>query len=69
MRLFPPVPNISRCAAKDIELPDGRVIPKGVRMAVSLFALHRNPEVWDNPEVNHYDIRYMSSNKCPCNVI
>lgn len=23
----------------------------GVRMAVSLFALHRNPEVWSEPEV------------------
>lgn len=50
MRLYPPVPNVSRCAENDITLPDGRVIPKGVRMAVSLFALHRNPEVWSEPE-------------------
>ncbi|KAK3092763.1 hypothetical protein FSP39_006985 [Pinctada imbricata] len=50
MRLYPPVPNVSRCAENDISLPDGRVIPKGVRMAVSLFALHRNPEVWHEPE-------------------
>ncbi|XP_061174813.1 cytochrome P450 4F12-like [Saccostrea echinata] len=50
MRMYPPVPNVSRCAEKDIKLPDGRIIPKGVRMAVSLFALHRNPEVWPEPE-------------------
>ncbi|XP_069115441.1 cytochrome P450 4F12-like [Argopecten irradians] len=49
-RLFPPVPNVSRCAEKNITLPDGRIIPKGMRMAVSLFALHRNPDVWSNPE-------------------
>lgn len=29
MRLYPPVPNVSRCAENDITLPDGRVIPKG----------------------------------------
>ncbi|KAJ8308735.1 hypothetical protein KUTeg_013609 [Tegillarca granosa] len=30
MRMFPPVPNISRCTEKDITLPDGRVIPKAI---------------------------------------
>jgi cytochrome P450 len=29
MRLFPAVPNISRCLERDLDLPDGRVIPKG----------------------------------------
>lgn len=29
MRMFAPVPNISRCTEKDILLPDGRLIPAG----------------------------------------
>ena len=29
MRLYPAVPNVSRCLEKDIPLPDGRIIPKG----------------------------------------
>ena len=40
MRLYPPVPNVSRCAEKDITLPDGRVIPKG--MSVKTIGLKKN---------------------------
>ena len=29
MRLYPAVPNISRCLEKDIALPDGRVVQAG----------------------------------------
>ena len=32
MRLYPPVPNISRFTQRDIALPDGRVIPKGMSL-------------------------------------
>ncbi|XP_060588662.1 cytochrome P450 4A10-like [Ruditapes philippinarum] len=53
MRLFPAVPNISRCLERDLDLPDGRVIPKDMRITVSLFAVQRDPEVWDNP--NEFD--------------
>ncbi|KAH3851054.1 cytochrome P450 4F6-like [Dreissena polymorpha] len=49
MRLYPAVPLLSRCLARDATLPDGRTVPKGVRVAISLFAVHRDPEVWDNP--------------------
>ncbi|XP_071080531.1 cytochrome P450 4A4-like [Haliotis cracherodii] len=51
MRLLPPVPSISRYTQREITLPDGRVVPKGIRVTVSLFALHRNPDVWREPEV------------------
>ena len=29
MRLYPAVPNISRCLEKDVTLPDGRVVQAG----------------------------------------
>ncbi|CAC5390681.1 CYP4B1 [Mytilus coruscus] len=62
MRMFAPVPNISRCTEKDILLPDGRLIPAGVRMGVSIYALQRNPDVWKDPEI--YDpSRFSSENK------
>ncbi|XP_052769449.1 cytochrome P450 4A4-like [Mya arenaria] len=53
MRLYPAVPLISRCLGQDTTLPDGRVVPKGVGVSVSLFAVHRDPEVWENP--HEYD--------------
>lgn len=41
MRMFAPVPNISRCAEKDILLPDGRLIPAGkhICLFVCIFCL------------------------------
>ncbi|XP_045145625.1 cytochrome P450 4F3-like [Echinops telfairi] len=51
LRLHPPVTVISRCCTQDIELPDGRVIPKGVICLISIFGTHHNPSVWPDPEV------------------
>ncbi|XP_044514490.1 cytochrome P450 4F3-like isoform X1 [Gracilinanus agilis] len=51
LRLHSPVPMISRCCTKDIQLPDGRVIPKGNICLISIFGNHHNPAVWPNPEV------------------
>ncbi|XP_008047419.1 docosahexaenoic acid omega-hydroxylase CYP4F3 [Carlito syrichta] len=51
LRLHPPVPVISRCCTQDIELPDGRVIPKGIICLISIFGTHHNPAVWPDPEV------------------
>ncbi|KAM5237923.1 uncharacterized protein ACOB6Z_012504 [Ctenodactylus gundi] len=51
LRLHPPVTIISRCCTQDIELPDGRVIPKGVICLISIFGTHHNPAVWPDPEV------------------
>lgn len=53
MRLYPAVPNFSRCLERDLTLPDGRTIKKGIRVVVSLFAVHRDPEVWGFP--NNFD--------------
>ncbi|XP_053441883.1 cytochrome P450 4F2-like [Nycticebus coucang] len=51
LRLHPPVPVICRCCTEDIELPDGRVIPRGVICLISIFATHHNPAVWPDPEI------------------
>ncbi|XP_074162470.1 cytochrome P450 4F11-like isoform X2 [Sminthopsis crassicaudata] len=51
LRLHPPVIAISRRCTKDIQLPDGRIIPKGNTCVISIFGVHHNPTVWPNPEV------------------
>ncbi|XP_072037371.1 ultra-long-chain fatty acid omega-hydroxylase-like [Amphiura filiformis] len=51
MRLYPPVPGIGRLLKSPLQLPDGRVIPKGASVYINIYGLHRNPNVWDTPEV------------------
>ncbi|XP_055258186.1 taurochenodeoxycholic 6 alpha-hydroxylase-like [Moschus berezovskii] len=51
MRLYPPVPVISRELSKPITFPDGRSLPAGILVALSIYGLHHNPKVWPNPEV------------------
>ncbi|XP_055258182.1 cytochrome P450 4A24-like [Moschus berezovskii] len=51
MRLYPPVPVISRELSKPITFPDGRSLPAGILVSLSIYGLHHNPKVWPNPEV------------------
>ncbi|KAJ1063750.1 hypothetical protein K5549_009062 [Capra hircus] len=51
MRLYPPVPAISRELSKPITFPDGRSLPAGILLSLSIYGLHHNPKVWPNPEV------------------
>ncbi|KAI4590987.1 hypothetical protein MJG53_002036 [Ovis ammon polii x Ovis aries] len=51
LRLYPPVPAISRELSKPITFPDGRSLPAGIKVALSIYGLHHNPKVWPNPEV------------------
>uniref|UniRef100_A0A8C6E808 Taurochenodeoxycholic 6 alpha-hydroxylase-like n=1 Tax=Moschus moschiferus TaxID=68415 RepID=A0A8C6E808_MOSMO len=51
MRLYPPVPVISRELSKPITFPDGRSLPAGISFSLSIYGLHHNPKVWPNPEV------------------
>uniref|UniRef100_A0A8C6E206 Uncharacterized protein n=1 Tax=Moschus moschiferus TaxID=68415 RepID=A0A8C6E206_MOSMO len=51
MRLYPPVPIISRNLCKPITFPDGRSLPAGIQVSLSFYGLHHNPKVWPNPEV------------------
>uniref|UniRef100_A0A8C6DZC2 Uncharacterized protein n=1 Tax=Moschus moschiferus TaxID=68415 RepID=A0A8C6DZC2_MOSMO len=56
MRLYPPVPIISRNLCKPITFPDGRSLPAGMNftsplISLSFYGLHHNPKVWPNPEL------------------
>ncbi|XP_060711287.1 ultra-long-chain fatty acid omega-hydroxylase isoform X2 [Hemiscyllium ocellatum] len=51
LRLHPPVTTVARCCTEDIQLPDGRVIPKGNTCLISIYGTHHNPAVWPDPEV------------------
>lgn len=50
LRLYPPVPAISRCTSEDIKTKFG-VIPEGAAMIIHIYDLHRNPKFWPNPDV------------------
>uniref|UniRef100_A0AAG5DUH7 Cytochrome P450 n=1 Tax=Anopheles atroparvus TaxID=41427 RepID=A0AAG5DUH7_ANOAO len=45
LRLAPSVPNIARQSQKDVEVAD-LLIPKDTLIAMSIFAMHRRPDIW-----------------------
>ncbi|XP_001520882.3 cytochrome P450 4B1-like [Ornithorhynchus anatinus] len=51
LRLYPPVPAISRELSSPITFFDGRSLPKGSFIRIHIYSLHRNPLVWKDPEV------------------
>ncbi|NWW59518.1 CP4B1 protein, partial [Ifrita kowaldi] len=61
LRLFPPVPAVSRQLSKPITFSDGRSLPAGCHVGLNIFAIHRNRDVWEDPEV--YDpLRFSPEN-------
>lgn len=50
-RLIPPVPSISRELSKPLTFPDGRSLPAGMNVVLSIWGLHHNPAVWNSPQV------------------
>ncbi|NXU57822.1 CP4B1 protein, partial [Turnix velox] len=50
LRLFPPVPLVSRRLTKPITFFDGRSLPAGAQVALNIYAVHRNQDVWEDPE-------------------
>ncbi|XP_021567605.1 cytochrome P450 4A11-like isoform X2 [Carlito syrichta] len=51
LRIYPPIPAVSREPSKPVTFPDGRSLPKGIIVTLSIYGLHHNPKVWPNPEV------------------
>lgn len=49
LRLYPPVPILSRQAAQDDEIL-GRKVKKGDLILVVLWLLHRHRDLWDDPD-------------------
>uniref|UniRef100_K7FVH1 Cytochrome P450 family 4 subfamily B member 1 n=1 Tax=Pelodiscus sinensis TaxID=13735 RepID=K7FVH1_PELSI len=51
LRLYPPVIAVGRQLSKPITFHDGRTLPEGSQVTVHIYSLHRNPTVWQDPEV------------------
>ncbi|KAJ7332758.1 hypothetical protein JRQ81_014938 [Phrynocephalus forsythii] len=51
IRLYPPVPGVSRQLTKPMTFCDGRTLPEGALVAISIYCIHRNPSIWPDPEV------------------
>ena len=49
MRLYPQPPVLIRRALEDVEL-DGYKISEGTDFFISVWNLHRNPRLWENPD-------------------
>lgn len=49
MRLYPPVPQLTREAAEDDEL-SGRKVGKGELVLISAWVVHRHRRLWDEPD-------------------
>ncbi|XP_078527776.1 cytochrome P450 4B1-like [Lissotriton helveticus] len=61
LRLYPPVPRVSRQLIKPITFVDGRTLPEGAIIAFNIYGIHRNPSVWEDPE--RYDpLRFSKEN-------
>eukprot|EP01090_Pellita_catalonica_P001966 TRINITY_DN11661_c0_g1_i1.p1 TRINITY_DN11661_c0_g1~~TRINITY_DN11661_c0_g1_i1.p1 ORF type:complete len:478 (+),score=65.93 TRINITY_DN11661_c0_g1_i1:56-1489(+) len=51
LRLYPPVPSDGRRSINEDVLPsDGTRIPPKTLLLYSSYVIHRDPELWDNPE-------------------
>ncbi|KAG8436951.1 hypothetical protein GDO86_007870 [Hymenochirus boettgeri] len=51
LRLYPPVPAVSRDLVKPVTFFDGQFLPAGTLVTLQIYAVHRNPSVWKDPEV------------------
>lgn len=49
LRIYPPVPFISRLITEDVQY-DGKFVPRGTIMNVEIYDLHRDPEQFPDPE-------------------
>lgn len=50
LRMFPSVPFFFRRVLDDIVYADGKRIPRGTYFCVITYLLHRNPDIWPEPE-------------------
>ncbi|KAM4722927.1 cytochrome P450 4B1-like [Rhinophrynus dorsalis] len=51
LRLYPPVPGVARQLTKPITFCDGRSLPKGTNVLLSIYCINRSSSIWEDPEV------------------
>ena len=51
LRLNPPIPEVARKCQKEYRTVDGLVVEKGVKVVVPIFAIHRDPTLYQEPEL------------------
>ncbi|XP_053272782.1 cytochrome P450 3A56 [Pleuronectes platessa] len=61
LRLYPPGARLEREAKETIKI-NGIIIPKGMLVTIPVYALHRDPELWPEPEEFKPD-RFSKENK------
>ncbi|XP_053350729.1 cytochrome P450 4A6-like isoform X2 [Clarias gariepinus] len=61
LRMYPPVPGMGRKLSQPITFFDGRTAPAGLLIAISIYGIHHNPAVWENPEVFN-PLRFLPEN-------
>lgn len=49
MRVYPPVPTLTRIAKKDLEL-DGFKVAGGSLIFIPIYAVHRHRQLWEDPD-------------------
>ncbi|XP_071361482.1 cytochrome P450 3A40-like [Trachinotus anak] len=61
LRLYPPIPRLDRIAKETVKI-NGITIPKDMAVVIPVYALHRDPELWPEPEEFKPD-RFSKENK------
>ncbi|XP_075040092.1 cytochrome P450 4B1-like [Mixophyes fleayi] len=51
LRLYPPVPGVARKLGQPITFCDGRSLPEGSLVIISLYCINRSADIWKDPEV------------------
>jgi cytochrome P450 len=49
LRLYPPVPMMSRQAVADVQI-DGHLVRAGTSLLIPIYAIHRHRKRWENPD-------------------
>ena len=53
LRLFPPVSAVARVLDQDTNIT-GYDMSKGTSVVAFIYAIHRHPDFWENPDVIQY---------------
>ncbi|XP_020663156.3 cytochrome P450 4B1-like [Pogona vitticeps] len=50
LRIYPPISVMLRLLKEPLTFHDGRTLPEDLLVGISIYGIHRNPEIWNNPE-------------------